>query len=87
LIDHCAACSDSALLPPRLGIDDPFTHVRLIAAYAKLGRELDARAEGTEVLRAAPEFSLAEVTKRVPEDWDTPDNRQLLNDLCKAGLK
>jgi adenylate cyclase len=66
---------------------DPFTHVGLADAYAKLGREQDARAEVAEVLRLAPGFSLAEYRKRIPAHWDSPDGRQLMDDLRKTGLK
>jgi adenylate cyclase len=67
--------------------NNPFTHVGLIAAYTRLGREQDARAEAAEVLRLAPKFSSAEVRSRMPGDWDTPGSRQFLDDLRKAGLK
>jgi len=67
--------------------NDPYTHVGLADAYVKLGREQDAKAEAAEVLRLAPEFSLAEMRKRVPAHWDSPGGRQLLDALRKAGLK
>ncbi len=68
-------------------LDDPYTHVGLAAAYVKLGREQDANAEAAELLRVAPNFSVAEMKKRIPEDWDSPDGRQFLGDLRRAGLK
>jgi hypothetical protein len=40
-------------------LDDPYTHVGLADAYVRLGCEQNARAEAAEVLRLAPEFSLA----------------------------
>jgi adenylate cyclase len=66
--------------------NDPYTHVGLADAYAKLGRGQDARAEAAEVLRLTPQFSLAEFRKRFP-GLDSPGGRQFLDDLRKAGLK
>jgi adenylate cyclase len=67
--------------------NNPFTHVGLIAAYTRLGREQDARAEAAEVLRLAPKFSLETVKKTIPVDWTAPPGRHFLDDLREAGLK
>jgi TolB-like protein/class 3 adenylate cyclase/predicted Zn-dependent protease len=41
-------------------------HLTLAAVYSELGREAEARAEGTEVLRINPKFSLEVHKERVP---------------------
>ena len=46
--------------------NNPWVHAGLIYAYTELGREADAQAEGKEVLRLAPTFSLEEAKKRLP---------------------
>ena len=66
----------------------PFTHVGLIAAYAELGRQQDAKAEVVELHRVAPKFSPAEWRRRIPASWwDSADGQRLLDDLTNAGLK
>jgi TolB-like protein len=77
-----AAAACSAAQP-----NNPFTHVGLLYAYTRLGREQDAKAEAAQILRLAPNFSLEVVTKRMPGDWTTPHAQQFLEDLRKAGLK
>jgi adenylate cyclase len=65
---------------------NPYTHAELAHAYAELGRAQDARAEGAEVMRISPHFSLKEWQRRVPRNWNDPANQELLAELRKAGL-
>ena len=58
-------------------------HLSLIQAYVDLGREEDARAEAAEVMRMSPLFTLASV----PPVRDLGYNKQIQDDLRKAGLK
>jgi adenylate cyclase len=63
-----------------------FAHIQLAATYIMMGREKEARAEATEVLRINPEFSLDYLAKRAPfKDQSVTDN--LISALRKAGLK
>jgi tetratricopeptide (TPR) repeat protein len=61
-------------------------HLGLAAAYGKLGREAEARAEAAEVLRLNPNFSL-EVARQRAVDKDPVRLEQSLAILRKAGLK
>ena len=60
-------------------------HLALIVAYAELGRDQDARAEGAEVRRISPKFALLPPERGVFENaaW----NKRVWSDLRKAGLK
>jgi adenylate cyclase len=65
--------------------NDFYSHVGLAIAYVELGRDQDARAEGAEVMRLDPQFTLATLEK-------APQNKKRRNpafddDLRKAGLK
>ena len=64
--------------------NDPRVHLALVITYSELGREQEARAEGAEVMRLSPQFSLKELEQREPA-WMY--NGRLLADLRKAGLK
>jgi len=59
------------------------THLILIKAYVDLGREEDARAAASEVMRMSPGFTLASVPRTRDAGWD----KRLQDDLRKAGLK
>jgi tetratricopeptide (TPR) repeat protein len=59
------------------------SHLNLIKAYVDLGRAEDARAEAAEVMRMSPQFTLASV----PLARDAGFNKQLRDDLRKAGLR
>ncbi len=61
-------------------------HVLLAVAYSMMGREKEARAEGAEVLRINPKFSLDYFAKTLPfKDQEVTNN--LVDALRKAGLK
>jgi len=62
------------------------THLTLAAAYSKLGKEAEARAEAAEVLRLNPKFSLEVHKERVPIKDPVMLERHLTA-LRKAGLK
>jgi adenylate cyclase len=61
-------------------------HLDLAATYSELGREEEARAEATEVLRLSPNFSLEVYRQRLPYTEPAVTER-LLAALRKAGLK
>ncbi|MBI3796619.1 MAG: tetratricopeptide repeat protein [Deltaproteobacteria bacterium] len=61
-------------------------HVLLAAIYSELGREKEARAEATEILRISPQYSLATVQERTPYKDPASIERQVAA-LRKAGLK
>ena len=67
--------------------NNPWVHVHLILSYSELGREQDAQAEAAEVLRISPLFSLEEIEKKMPGNWQGPVGQQFLSVLRKAGLK
>ncbi len=57
----------------------------MVVAYADLGRDQDARAEGAEVMRITPKLVLAP-----PEQQGFKDaafNQRVWNDFRQAGLK
>jgi Tfp pilus assembly protein PilF len=58
----------------------------LVIAYSSLGREDEARAEVSEVLRIDPKFSLEHAAKTWPYKNEA-DRDLVLNALRKAGLK
>jgi len=64
-----------------------FVHGSLAATYSMMGREKEARAEATEVLRVNPEFSLDYLPRVVfiYKDQSVVDN--MIGALHKAGLK
>ncbi len=61
-------------------------HQFLATIYSRLGREEEARAEVTEVLRISPNFSLEVWRQRVPFK-DPAELERYLDGLRKAGLK
>jgi len=67
------------------GPDHLIAHIGLAGAYASIGRENEARAEGGEVLRIDPKFSLERFIKALPYNQSTKD--RLAEVLRKAGLK
>jgi adenylate cyclase len=67
------------------GADHLMAHIGLAIAYASIGREDEARAEGAEVLRIDPKFSLERYIKGLPFDQSRKDH--VTDALRKAGLK
>jgi adenylate cyclase len=67
------------------GPDHLYSHVGLASTYMEMGREKEARAEGAEVLRIDPKFSLERYVKNRPIDPAAKD--RLAERLRKAGLK
>jgi len=66
--------------------NDLFSHLHLAVCYVSLGREEQARAEATEVLRIHPKFSLEHFAKILPyKDQSVADH--MIARLRKAGLK
>jgi len=66
--------------------DNFYIHVNLAATYSMMGRDKEARAEGAEVLRINPKFSLDSLAKRsLLKDQSETD--KFINALRKAGLK
>jgi adenylate cyclase len=59
-------------------------HLYLVACYAELGRNEEARAEAAEVMRTNQQFSLASLKQHSPVK-ERPD--RLYADMAKAGLK
>jgi adenylate cyclase len=66
--------------------NNQLAHVDLIASYIALGREKEARAEASELLRINPNFSVDLYMKRRPYKNQT-ENDRLVDALYKAGLK
>jgi adenylate cyclase len=63
-----------------------FPHISLAVAYSLMGREKEARAEASEVLRINPRFSVDEYAKSLGfKDQQKIDG--IVNALRKAGLK
>jgi adenylate cyclase len=60
-------------------------HMMLAANYSLLGREEEARAAATELLRIFPKFSLEHFEKRSP--FNAQDRARFIGALRKAGLK
>ena len=60
-------------------------HAVLAAAYARLGRDAEARAEAAEVLRMKPDFSVQAYAKQDPFK-DPVDQRRVLDAFRMAGL-
>ncbi len=67
------------------GPDHLLAHLALDRAYVAMGREKEAYAEGAEVLRIDPKFSLERYVKASPVDQSRKD--RMIEDLRKAGLK
>jgi adenylate cyclase len=67
------------------GPDHLMAHLGLAGAYASIGRENEACAEGAEVLRIDPKFSLERFIKGLPYDQSIKD--RMADALRKAGLK
>ncbi len=69
-----------------LSPNDLFAHLSLSITYIKLGRDEEAKAEATEVLRIHPKFSLEHYAKTLPfKDQSVVDDH--IACLRKAGLK
>jgi adenylate cyclase len=67
------------------GSDHLMAHLGLATAYSDLAREEEARAEGAEVMRIDPKFSLDRFLKGLPYDQSRKD--RVADALRKAGLK
>jgi adenylate cyclase len=67
------------------GPDHLMAHLDLAITYALMDREKEARAEGTEVLRIDPKFSVERFIKGLPFDQSRKD--RIAEALRKAGLK
>jgi adenylate cyclase len=66
------------------GPDHLMAHIGLALAYASMGRENEARAEGAEVLRIDPKFSIERYVMGIP---DQSKRERMAAALRKAGLK
>jgi adenylate cyclase len=66
------------------GPDTLMAHIGLATTYARMGRENEARAEGTEVLRIDPKFSWERWIKGLPFPQSVKD--RMTDDLRKVGL-
>jgi adenylate cyclase len=62
-----------------------FAHTGLASTYALMGRDEEARAEATEVLRIEPNFSANYVVNQAPYRYES-DRKRVLDSLLKAGL-
>jgi adenylate cyclase len=67
------------------GPDDLTAHLGLLSVYVRTGRENEARAEGAEVLRIDPKFSIERYLKGLPMDQAIKDRMAV--GMRKAGLK
>jgi adenylate cyclase len=67
------------------GPDHLYAHLGLASTYMEMGHEKEARAEGAEVLRIDPKFSVERYVKNRPIDPAAKD--RLAELLRKAGLK
>jgi tetratricopeptide (TPR) repeat protein len=67
------------------GPDDLMAHVGLAITYALMDRQMEARAEGTEVLRIDPKFSWERWIRGLPTSQSGKD--RITDALRKAGLK
>jgi TolB-like protein/Flp pilus assembly protein TadD len=65
--------------------DSLYPHIGLAATYSLAGRDEEARAEASEVLRIQPKFSLESLAKRVAYK-NKADIDRLIDALRKAGL-
>ncbi|MBI3757697.1 MAG: adenylate/guanylate cyclase domain-containing protein [Deltaproteobacteria bacterium] len=62
------------------------SHLHLAVSYSELGRDAEARAEGAEILRISPNYSLEVARQRLPFKDPAEVERELAA-LRKAGLK
>ncbi len=70
----------------QLSANNIFAHIGLVVTYIQMGREKEARAEATEVLRLNPKLSLDSYAKTLSyKDQSVTDN--FVDALRKAGLK
>ena len=69
------------------GADTLIAHLGLAVTYASMGREKEARAEGAEVLRIDPKFTIERYLKGVPKSRDQSKVDHFVESLRKAGLK
>jgi adenylate cyclase len=69
----------------RYGPDNLLAHLELAVTYALMDRKKDARAEGAEVLRIDPKFSINRYMNGMPGDQSGKGRR--IEFLSKAGLK
>jgi adenylate cyclase len=67
------------------GPDTLLAHLGLALTYAWMDREKEARAEGAEVLRIDPKFTIEQYVKGIPMDQSAKD--RVTHALRKAGLK
>ena len=67
------------------GPDHLMAHLGMAFTYVMMGRENEARAQGAEVMRIDPEFSLEHWIKSIP--YDQFKKNQIADGLRKAGLK
>ena len=67
------------------GPDHLMAHLDLAITYAYMDREKEARAEGAEVLRIDPKFSVERFIKGLPYDQSRKD--RIADAMRKAGLK
>jgi len=68
------------------GADHLVAHLVLASTYVQMGREKEARAEATEIMRIDPKFSLESYARRVSfKDQKATDD--YVSALRKAGLK
>jgi len=65
--------------------DSMIVHLGLALVYAEVGREEEARAAATEVLKRNPKFSLTKISKGFPYK-DSAEIERILAALRKAGL-
>jgi adenylate cyclase len=66
--------------------DNIFAHIGMAVTYIMMGREEEARAQGAEVLRINPNFSVDSWARLLPfKDQSTKD--RVVNALRKTGLK
>ena len=66
--------------------DYVFAHSLLVAVYVEIGRQSEAEAELTTVVRLSPQISLATARDRTPYQ-DAADAERMLTAWQKAGLK
>ena len=66
--------------------DNIRAHTGLAATFSMMGREMEARAEASEVLRMNPKFSVDYYAKSI-QYKDQSETDKVINALRKAGLK
>jgi adenylate cyclase len=66
--------------------DDIMAHITLASTYSMMGREKEAHAEASEILKINPKFSVDYYAKALAyKDQKVTDN--VIDSLRKAGLK